>query len=85
MNYLSRGVGNYYLPTAFGGGIGKAIQDFERAAQLDPKLADAQQWLGIALRKAGRNADARRALEKAVALNPARAWSKQQLDKTPVK
>ena len=85
MNYVSRGVGNYYLPSAVGGGIGKAIQDFEKAAALDPKLADAQQWLGIALRKEGRNREARKALEKAVALNPARIWSKQQLEKTPAK
>ena len=70
---------------AIGGGIGKVIQDFEKAASLNPKLAEAQQWLGIALRKEGRNAEARKALERAVALNPARIWSKQQLEKTPAK
>ena len=36
------------------------------------------------LRKAGRNAEAHKALEKALQLNPARVWTKQQLDKTPV-
>ena len=41
MNYLSRGIGNYYLPAAFGGGVELAIKDFEKAIALDPKSADA--------------------------------------------
>ncbi len=81
--FVSHGVGNYYLPPAFGGGVDKAIADFQKAIQLDEKLADAYLWLGIAQRKAGRNAEARKALERAQALNPARAWVKQQLAKTP--
>jgi tetratricopeptide (TPR) repeat protein len=83
--YLSRGVGNYYMPSSFGGGTDPAIKDFEKAIQMDPKLADAYLWLGVALRKAGRNAEARSALEKAVQLNPRRVWAKQQLEKTPAK
>ena len=31
--YLSHGVGNYYLPPAFGGGIDMAIKDFEKAIE----------------------------------------------------
>jgi tetratricopeptide (TPR) repeat protein len=83
--YLSRGVGNYYLPPSFGGGTDTAIKDFEKAIQMDPKLADAYLWLGVAYRKAGRNADAHKALEMAVQLNPRRVWAKQQLEKTPAK
>jgi tetratricopeptide (TPR) repeat protein len=83
INYVSRGVGNYYLPSAFGGGIDLAIKDFQRAIELDPKSADAYLWLGIAQRKAGHNAEAHKALQKSVELNPARVWSKQQLEKTP--
>ncbi len=81
--YVSRGVGNYYLPPAFGGGAELAVKDFEKALQLNPKSAEARMWLGIALRKLNRNADARQALAKAVELNPNRIWAKQQLEKTP--
>jgi adenylate cyclase len=81
--YVSRGVGNYYLPPSFGGGPELAVKDFEKAIELNPKSAEAHMWLGIALRKLNRNADARQELEKAVALNPNRIWAKQQLEKTP--
>lgn len=83
--YVSHGVGYQYLPPALGGGTDAAIQDFQKAIQMDPKLVEAHLWLGIALRKAGRNAEARKALETAVRLNPNRVWAKQQLDKTPPK
>jgi tetratricopeptide (TPR) repeat protein len=84
MNYVSRGVGNYYLPPMLGGGVELAIQDFEKAISLDARLEEAHLWLGIALRRAKRNAEAHKAFEKAVALNPARLWAKQQLEKTPL-
>jgi Tfp pilus assembly protein PilF len=81
--WLSRGVGYYYLPPQFGGGVDAALKDIQKSIELDPKSAEAQLWLGIVLRKANRNSDARKALEKAVQLNPGRVWAKQQLDKTP--
>lgn len=81
--YLSRGVGNYYLPSQFGGGVDLAVKDFEKALQLDPKSADAWLWLGIALRKSNRNAEAHKAFQKSTELNPDRIWAKQQLEKTP--
>lgn len=81
--YLSHGVGNYYLPPALGGGIPLAIKDFEKAIELNPKSADAHLWLGLALRKANRNAEARKEFAKSLDLNPNRLWAKQQLDKTP--
>jgi tetratricopeptide (TPR) repeat protein len=80
-NYVSRGVGYYYLPPQFGGGNDLAIKDFEKALELDPGSADAHMCL--ALRKANRNQEARKQFERAVQLNPARVWAKQQLEKTP--
>jgi tetratricopeptide (TPR) repeat protein len=83
--YVARGVGNLYLPTQVGGGPKVAIPDFRKAITLDPKDAEAYLWLGVALRQDRQEAEARRALEKSLALNPARVWTKQQLDKTPAK
>jgi tetratricopeptide (TPR) repeat protein len=82
---VSRGVGNYYLPGAFGGGPDVALKDFEKAIQLDSKSSEAYLWMGLTLRKLNRNSDARAALTKAMQLNPDRVWIKQQLEKTPVK
>ena len=81
--YVSHGVGNFYLPPAFGGGVELAVKDFQKAIDLDPKNADAYLWLGIALRKDNKPADARKALQKSTELNPNRVWTKQQLEKTP--
>ena len=82
-SYVSRGVGNYYVPSAFGGGIDLAIRDFQKAIELNPKSDEAYLWLGLAMRKSGRNADARKAFSKSLELNPNRVWTKQQLDKVP--
>ena len=81
--HMGRGVGNYYLPAQLGGSIDQAIKDFDKAIALDSKLAEAYVWRGIALRKANRNAEARKAFEQSLQLNPNRIWAKQQLEKTP--
>lgn len=81
--YLSHGVGNYYRPSTFGGGIELAMKDFQKAIELNPKSADAYLWLGLALRKENKPAEARKAFEKSLELNPNRVWTKQQLEKTP--
>jgi tetratricopeptide (TPR) repeat protein len=82
VNYVSHGVGNYYLPPAFGGGIDLAIKDFRKAIDLDAKNSDAWLWLGIALRRSNQVDEARKAIAKSLELNPDRMWAKQQLDKT---
>lgn len=81
--YISRGVGNYYLPAAFGGGVDLAIKDFQKAIALAPQSAEAYLWLGIAERKLNHDAEARKALQKSLELNPHRVWTRQQLEKTP--
>jgi tetratricopeptide (TPR) repeat protein len=83
--YLARGIGNYYKPPMFGGGLELAIRDIRRAIELDPKSAEAYLWLGLAQRKLHQNAEAREAFTKSLELNPRRIWTKQQLDKTPAK
>lgn len=81
-NWLARGIGNYYM-AALSGGQDAAIADMKKAIELDPKLADAYLWLGVSLRKARRNAEARQAFQKSLELNPRRVWAKEQLEKTP--
>jgi tetratricopeptide (TPR) repeat protein len=81
--YVSRGVGNYYLPSAMGGGLDLALKDFDQAISLNPSLADAYLWKGVTLRKAKRDAEARQAFQRALQLDPNRLWAKEQLDKTP--
>jgi tetratricopeptide (TPR) repeat protein len=83
--YVSRGVGNYYLPASMGGGLDSALKDFDAALTIDPKVDEAYLWKGITLRKANRDSDARAAFQQALALNPDRLWTKEQLEKTPSK
>jgi Flp pilus assembly protein TadD len=83
--YVSRGVGNFYLPAQMGGGLDVAMKDFDTALSLNPKLSEAYLWKGVTLRKANRNAEATQAFQQALALDPNRAWAKQQLEKTPAK
>ena len=81
--WMSSGVGKFYLPAMFGGGVDLAMKDFQKAVAIDPKLAEGWMWIGLAHRKGNRNADARTALQKAKSLNPERIWIQQQLEKTP--
>ncbi len=81
--YVSRGIGNFYLPAQMGGGVDLALKDIDKAIALDPKLADAYLWKGVILHKANRNAEARAAFTQALKLDPNRLWAEQQLDKTP--
>jgi tetratricopeptide (TPR) repeat protein len=80
---VAHGVGYYYLPVNFGGGADNAIKDYKKALALDPKSPDAYLWMGIALRKSHQNAQAREAFEKSLQLDPARIWTREQLNKTP--
>ena len=81
--FEAEGVGNYYLPPAFGGGPELAIKDFKKAIELNPKLADSYLWLGLAQRKLKHNGEARQSFQKAIDLDPQRIWLKEQLEKTP--
>ena len=61
--WMSSGVGKFYLPAMFGGGVDLAMKDFQKAVAIDPKLAEGWMWIGLAHRKGNRNADARQALQ----------------------
>jgi tetratricopeptide (TPR) repeat protein len=82
MAHLSHGVGNYYLPSAFGGGMDLAIKDFRKAIELNPKNADAWLWLGVALRRSNQAAEAQKAIAQSLQINPGRVWAREQLEKT---
>jgi len=81
--YVSRGVGNYYLPATMGGGVDVALKDLDKAIALDPNLSEAYLWKGVILKKANRDAEARQAFTQALKLDPNRLWAKEQLSKTP--
>lgn len=81
--FVAHGVGFYYLPTNFGGGPENAIRDFKQAIALDPRSSEAYLWMGIALKKEQKNAQAREALGKSLQLDPDRVWTKDQLARTP--
>lgn len=81
--FVAHGVGNYYLPTSFGGGPDNAVKDLQQAIALDPKNADAYLWIGLSLKKKQQNGPARENFQKSLQLDPDRVWTRQQLDKTP--
>lgn len=83
--YVSRGVGNFYLPQQMGGGPELAIKDFDKAISINANLAEAYVWKGVALRKMNKDSQAREALQRALEIDPNRTWVKEQLVKTPTK
>lgn len=57
------------LPYYFGGDPQRALELFEQASRIDPTFWYAHRWAGLALLSLGRNEEARRAFEEAVALS----------------
>ncbi len=74
--YASLGRQYFYAPKMFGGDINKAIENFRKATQLDPSSDEDFVWLAIACRKNGNAANAEKALQQAVQLNPRSAFAK---------
>jgi len=84
-------IGNYYKPPMFGGSKESALAGFKHAAELfekeqlqDPLLPDwgkpeAYAWIGVAYLDKNDHANARAALEKALALVPDYGWVKNHL------
>lgn len=66
------GLGIYYqfIPLLFGGDSHRARTHFKRAAKLMPDNPEPLVWLSISYREEGRLAEARRFLDRALALDP---------------
>ena len=71
-------LGRQYLhaPKLFGGNIGKAIENFLKATQLDPNSDENFVWLAIAYRKNGDATNAASALQQSLRLSPRSAFAK---------
>lgn len=77
---LAMGIWKLRTPRLFGGDPDEAVGHFQRAVQLEPRSVQARVWLGVAFKERGRRAEAREALEQAVALQPQNAWARSELD-----
>lgn len=83
--WMLRGVGDFYRPRLFGGGLDKAESHLRRAIELfandhpippAPSWGNAEVygWLGQVLAKQGRRDEARAAYEKGLSLEPGNVW-----------
>lgn len=72
-------LGRQYLmaPRTFGGDVEKAIENLREATRLDPRDDEAFVWLAMAYRKKGAEADANRAIQEALRLNPRSQFAKR--------
>jgi tetratricopeptide (TPR) repeat protein len=74
--FASLGRQHLNAPKMFGGDVDKAIENFRKSIQLDPKSDETFVWLGIALRKKGDAAGAQQAFNEALRLNPRSTFAK---------
>lgn len=83
--WMLRGVGDFYRPRLFGGGLDKAESHLRRAIELfandrpappAPSWGNAEVygWLGQVLAKGGKRDEARAAYEKGLSLEPGNVW-----------
>ena len=87
---LQRGIGFFFTPRAFGGGLDKAIEELRRSRELFARQTadqpwpnwgriDALAWLGQALAKSGDRDGALAAYDEALDLEPDHRWIRGEL------
>lgn len=87
---LQRGVGFYFTPKTFGGGIDKAQRELERAQELyveEPVeqpwpnwgRVDVFAWLGLVFAESGMKEKAKAMYEEGLRLEPDHAWIRLEL------
>jgi tetratricopeptide (TPR) repeat protein len=72
----SRGREYLMAPSMFGGDVNKAIENLRKATQADPANDENFVWLSRAYQKAGNTAEADKALQEALRLNPSSVFAK---------
>lgn len=88
--WLLKGIGDFFTPEAFGGGVAPALTALERSARAfesdDPAppaprwgRADVHVWLGQVYKETGDVDAARRHYEQALELEPSNAWVRDDL------
>ncbi len=77
--HVGAGIGKLETPAMFGGSVVEALAEFHQAQALDPTCDEAWVWEGIAQRRLGAIAAARRAFAKAIAVNPRSQHAKREL------
>jgi tetratricopeptide (TPR) repeat protein len=74
--YASLGGEYLHAPKMFGGDVDKAIESFRKATQFDAANDENFVWLALAYRKKGDTANADKALQEALRINPRSAFAK---------
>ncbi len=75
--HASLGRQYFEAPKMFGGDLEKAIEEFRKSTELDPRSDETFVWLAMALRKNGDSNEARQAIEIALKLNPESVFAKE--------
>jgi len=77
--HVGNGIGKLETPPMFGGSATAALEEFRAAQALDASCSEAWIWEGIAQRRMGATADARRAFDRALAVSPQNAHARREL------
>lgn len=75
--HASLGRQYFEAPKMFGGDLDKAIAEFRKSTDLDPKSDETFVWLAMALRKKGDAAGAQQAIAQALKLNPESVFARE--------